>query len=335
MHSTGPPLTLSLTTEEFPPTSTDNLHIQNPIFCPDPNVNKTEGAGKIITLINGKIPYNSVVDRYNGLELTNNQSKLHYPTQNVVQRPLRLQHESTHQLISQTPLNTMQFVPTQQQQQQKSHLSVQTAKSPFSCGCWTAINLALAFALIGLVVGLYVRNRTLEIRLVSIEHLVGIRVQEKIQPNEAMKTTSESSGSREMTNNWPSLNVESFKQVCRSFSIDCNEMKFYEGKPGNPGPPGEPGRPGPPGIQGPQGPPGSPGENGLPGTQGVQGDPGSPGPPGSRGLIGLQGPKGPQGAPGPPGKSAEPGTCVVPCETLPVTGNLEKGVCHVQCKTQA
>ncbi|KAF7258250.1 hypothetical protein EG68_05008 [Paragonimus skrjabini miyazakii] len=320
MHGTGPPLNLSRTTEKFPPNPSDNLHIQNPIFCPDLNVDETEAA-----------------DRYNSLELTNNQSKLHYSTQSTAQQPLRLQHEPTHQPMSQTPLNAMQFVPThrqQQQQQQKSHLSVQTGTSPFGCGCWTAVNLALAFALIGLVVGLYVRNRTLEIRLVSVEHMVGIKSQQKVGTTEAVKTASESSGFRGITTNWPPLNVESFKQVCRSFSIDCNEMKFYEGKPGNPGPPGEPGRPGPPGLQGPQGPPGSPGENGLPGTRGAQGDPGSPGPPGLRGLIGLQGARGPQGAPGPPGKSAEPGTCVVPCEKLPITGNLERGVCRVQCKTQ-
>ncbi|KAF5403747.1 hypothetical protein PHET_02948 [Paragonimus heterotremus] len=239
MHGTGPPLTLSLTTDKFSPTSRDNLHIQNPIFCPDPNVNKTEAAGKIITLIISNTLYTSVVDRYSGLELTNNQSKLHYPTQNTVQQPVQLQPELAHQLMSQTPLNAMQFVPThqqqQQQQQQKSHLSVQTATSSFGCGCWTAVNLALAFALVGLVVGLYVRNRTLEIRLLSIEHLVGIKIQENVETNEVMKTTSESNGFREITSKWPTLNVESFKQVCRSFSIDCNEMKFYEGKPGNPG----------------------------------------------------------------------------------------------------
>ncbi|KAF6779687.1 hypothetical protein AHF37_01058 [Paragonimus kellicotti] len=217
MHGIGPALTSSLTTEKFPPTSTDNLHIQNPIFFPELNVSKTEAA-----------------DRYNSLELTDEQSKLHYPTQNTVQQ--RLQNEPTHQLMSQTPLNAMQYAPThQQQQQQKPHLSVQTATSSFGCGCWTAVNLALAFALIGLVVGLYVRNRTLEIRLASVEQLVGIKFQEEVEATEAVKTTSESSRFREITSKWPSLNVESFKQVCRSFSIDCNEMKFYEGKPGNPG----------------------------------------------------------------------------------------------------
>ncbi|CAH8621510.1 unnamed protein product [Schistosoma bovis] len=90
---------------------------------------------------------------------------------------------------------------------------------------------------------------------------------------------------------WPSVNIDMFRDICRGLSIDCNEMKFYEGKPGPPGPPGEPGKPGPPGPQGPIGPPGPPGQPGTPGERGPQGEMGPQGPPGLRGLIGLQGPK--------------------------------------------
>ncbi|CAH8635413.1 unnamed protein product [Schistosoma rodhaini] len=33
---------------------------------------------------------------------------------------------------------------------------------------------------------------------------------------------------------WPSMNIDMFRDICRGLSIDCNEMKFYEGKPGPP-----------------------------------------------------------------------------------------------------
>ncbi|RTG91331.1 uncharacterized protein DC041_0004275 [Schistosoma bovis] len=52
-------------------------------------------------------------------------------------------------------------------------------------------------------------------------------------------------------NNNHLYSIDMFRDICRGLSIDCNEMKFYEGKPGPPGPPGEPGKPGPPGPQGP------------------------------------------------------------------------------------
>ncbi|CAH8619634.1 unnamed protein product [Schistosoma margrebowiei] len=148
---------------------------------------------------------------------------------------------------------------------------------------------------------------------------------------------------------WPSVNIDMFRDICRGLSIDCNEMKFYEGKPGPPGPPGEPGKPGPPGPQGPIGPPGPPGQPGTPGERGPQdrsiyfdivllfpqkqhtGEMGPQGPPGLRGLIGLQGPKGPPGPIGPPGKDSSPHTCNVLCEKESYRYGKEESACEVKC----
>ncbi|KAH9579192.1 collagen, type I, alpha 1 [Schistosoma haematobium] len=130
---------------------------------------------------------------------------------------------------------------------------------------------------------------------------------------------------------WPSVNIDMFRDICRGLSIDCNEMKFYEGKPGPPGPPGEPGKPGPPGPQGPIGPPGPPGQPGTPGERGLQGETGPQGPPGLRGLIGLQGPKGPPGPIGPPGKDSPPHTCNVLCEKESYQYGKGESACEVKC----
>ncbi|CAI2732792.1 unnamed protein product [Schistosoma spindalis] len=130
---------------------------------------------------------------------------------------------------------------------------------------------------------------------------------------------------------WPSVNIDMFRDICRGLSIDCNEMKFYEGKPGPPGPPGEPGKPGPPGPQGPIGPPGPPGQPGTPGERGPQGETGPQGPPGLRGLIGLQGPKGPPGPIGPPGKDSPPHTCNVLCEKESYRYGKDESACEVKC----
>ncbi|TGZ55066.1 hypothetical protein CRM22_010498 [Opisthorchis felineus] len=220
-----------------------------------------------------------------------------------------------------TPVTSGNTLPAQQ----KTNPHFASTRFP-GCTICSLTNLTISIILTGLVVSLFLQNRTLMTRLLSVETFVGIRANGDSAANPIFD------GFKEMTTNRPRINVESFKQICRSFSIDCNEMNFYEGKPGKPGPPGEPGPQGAPGTPGPPGQPGPPGEPGIPGTKGPKGDAGMPGPPGLRGLIGLQGPKGEPGPPGVPGKEAEPRTCTLPCETESPIAQRSGGVCRVKCK---
>ncbi|TNN10330.1 collagen alpha-1(XXIV) chain [Schistosoma japonicum] len=250
---------------------------------------------------------------------------------------------------------------TPQQMTQYKH----TEKVYFRCKLLTICNFLITMVLFGFAIGLYFRYRECDTRLGFIEQLIEtityndneIIVNNNQDDNQHSRLSSTSSNhvwndeinKRQDSNHlysinklsllksikssklWPSLNVEMFQKVCRGLSIDCNEMKFYEGKPGPPGPPGEPGKPGPPGPQGPVGPRGPPGQPGTPGEKGPQGETGPQGPPGLRGLIGLQGPKGPPGPVGPPGKDASSNACNILCEKENFHYGRNGPVCEVKC----
>ncbi|CAH8627568.1 unnamed protein product [Heterobilharzia americana] len=228
---------------------------------------------------------------------------------------------------------------------------IDSEKAYFRCKLLTVCNFLTTLLLIGFGIGLYLRYRECDARLAFIEQLIGnseymeektlslsssssplqVATDERsdVTANKGVYSTQKPTLLTFEKNNkiWPSLNIDMFQKVCRGLSIDCNEMKFYEGKPGPPGPPGEPGKVGPPGPQGPMGPPGPPGQPGSPGARGPPGETGPQGPPGLRGLIGLQGPKGP---PGPPGKDATSNSCNVMCEKESFRYSKGQSVCEVR-----
>nr|CAH8866534.1 unnamed protein product [Trichobilharzia regenti] len=228
-------------------------------------------------------------------------------------------------------------------------------KALFRCKLLTICNFIITLLLIGFGIALYVRYRECDARIAFIEQLIGNseyyddksmmssaastvypfteKFSEDSPVNKDLYSTHKPSinGFAKSSKIWPALNIEMFQKVCRGLSIDCNEMKFYEGKPGPPGPPGEPGRPGPPGPQGPMGPPGPPGQPGTPGEKGPPGETGPQGPPGLRGLIGLQGPKGPPGPAGPPGRDGKSNACNLMCEKDSFRYAKGQPVCEVKC----